>query len=129
MNALKVALIVVFAIISVILILLVVVQNDEGGGLGGLLSGSGTAAFGSHSSSVLNKATFVLVGLFFVVAFLIARFNKASVVKDVNSPAAIEQVENAPQNGEGFDDWYKEDAPAPAEQVESEMTAPEAVEQ
>lgn len=127
-NGLKVALIVVFAIISVILILLVIVQNDEGGGLGGLLSGSGTAVFGSHSSSVLNKATFVLVALFFVLAFLIARFNKAPAVKDVTTPEAIEQTEEI-KNGEGYDDWYKEDATAPVENTESSMSAPEAVQE
>lgn len=124
-NGLKVALIVLFAIISVILILLVIVQNDEGGGLGGLLSGSGTAAFGSHSSSVLNKATFVLVALFFVVALLIARFNKAPAVRDVNSTEAIEQIEEK-QNTEGFDDWYKEEVPT-VEATESSMSAAEAV--
>lgn len=90
-NGLKVALIVVFAIISVLLILLVVVQNDEGGGLGGLLSGSGTAAFGSQSSSVLNKATFVLATLFLVVAFGIVMLNKApDVAKNLKPEQAVE---------------------------------------
>ena len=55
MGAIKVVLMVAFVIICVLLILLVLIQNDEGGGLGGLLSGSGSAAFGSHSASVINK--------------------------------------------------------------------------
>ena len=92
-----------------------------------MLSGSGTAAFGSHSSSVLNKATFVLVALFFVVALLIARFNKAPAVRDVNSTEAIEQIEEK-QNTEGFDDWYKEEVPA-VEATESSMSAAEAVQE
>lgn len=127
-DGLKVALIVLFAIICVILIFLVVIQNDEGGGLGGLLSGAGSTAFGSHSSSVLNKATFVLVALFFVVAFFIARLNRGPAIRDVTSPEAIEQSEDVNQNAEGFDDWYKEDVESPAPEAESTMSAPEASE-
>ncbi|MCQ2611750.1 MAG: preprotein translocase subunit SecG [Treponema sp.] len=81
MEALKVVLIVAFAIVSVLAVLLVLIQNDEQGGMGGLMGGAGTAAFGSRSASVVNKATFVLVILFFVLAFAIARLNKAPVVK------------------------------------------------
>ena len=77
MEAIKVVLIVLFVIISILLVLLVLIQNDEGGGMGGLLSGAGSQAFGSRSASVINKTTFVLVALFFVVAFSIARLNKA----------------------------------------------------
>lgn len=91
MEALKVALIVLFVIISVLLILLVLVQNDEGGGLGGLLSGSGSAAFGSHSATVINKTTFVLVALFFVTAFSIALLNKAPAIKNIDNADAVEQ--------------------------------------
>lgn len=106
MEALKVALIVLFAIISVLLILLVLIQNDEGGGLGGLLSGSGSAAFGSHSASVINKTTFVLVALFFVTAFAIARLNKAPAVKDLTAEPAVEQTVNADAEA---GEWWKED--------------------
>lgn len=106
MEALKVALIVLFAIISVLLVLLVLIQNDEGGGLGGLLSGSGSAAFGSHSASVINKTTFVLVALFFVTAFAIARLNKAPAVKDLTEEPAVEQTINADAEA---GEWWKED--------------------
>lgn len=92
----KVALIVLFAIICVLLVLLVLIQNDEGGGLGGLLSGAGSAAFGSHSASVLNKTTFVLVALFFITAFSIAFMNKKTNLVDGSQTTEI-------QTGAGID--------------------------
>lgn len=91
MEALKVVLIVLFVIISILLILLVLVQNDEGGGMGGLLSGAGSAAFGSQSASVINKTTFVLVILFLIISFGIARLNKASV-SDLTDDETVEET-------------------------------------
>lgn len=122
MEALKVALIVLFAIISVLLILLVLIQNDEGGGLGGLLSGAGSAAFGSHSATVINKTTFVLVALFFVTAFAIARLNKAPAVKDITSEPAVEQT--ATPDAEASE-WWNEDLTEKAVVPEDTMAAPE----
>ncbi len=107
MGALKVLLIVAFAIISVLLVLLILVQNDEGGGMGGFMNGAGSAAFGSHSVNVINKATFVLVALFFVTAFCIARLNKKPAVKSTLSPSAVENVDtSAGAEADDFD-WYK----------------------
>ncbi|MBQ0001988.1 MAG: preprotein translocase subunit SecG [Treponema sp.] len=103
MEALKVALIVIFVIISFLTILLVLIQNDEGGGLGGLLSGSGSAAFGSHSASVINKTTFVFVGLFFVVAFSIALLTKAPAKERVE--AADQAIEEQLNSNNGDFDW------------------------
>ncbi|GEM_PF-6565886 len=80
MSTLGVILLVVFAVISVILILMVLVQNDEKNGMGGMLGGGNTAAFGSHSGSVLKKATGFFVFLFFVLVFFLA-----FVLKDGNS--------------------------------------------
>ncbi|MBP5587142.1 MAG: preprotein translocase subunit SecG [Treponema sp.] len=104
MAALKTVLIVLFVIISVLLILLVLVQNDEGGGLGGLLSGSGSAAFGSHSASVINKTTFVFVALFLVVAFSIALLTKAPAVKKLQNTDEVQVQESS--NSEVFD-WVE----------------------
>ena len=103
MEAMKVVLIVLFVIISILLVLLVLIQNDEGGGLGGLLSGAGSAAFGSHSASVINKTTFVLVALFFVTAFAIARLNKAPAIKDLQPEEAVEQQLSSDSEAA---DWY-----------------------
>lgn len=118
MGAIKVVLMVAFVIICVLLVLLVLIQNDEGGGLGGLLSGSGSAAFGSHSANVINKTTFVLVALFIITAFSIARLNKKPAVKSTLSPAVQESVDT---NGAGVENWWNElDAESAAEAEASE---------
>lgn len=104
MEAMKVVLIVLFVIISVLLVLLVLVQNDEGGGMGGLLSGAGSAAFGSRSASVINKTTFVLVVLFLLVAFGIARLNKAPAL-DLNDKEAVEETLDSDSEAEN---WWED---------------------
>ena len=68
MGVIAKVLLVVFIIVCVLLVLLVAIQDDGENGMGGLLGGRGTAAFGSHSASVLTKTTFVLVVLFFGLA-------------------------------------------------------------
>ncbi len=121
MGAIKVVLMVAFVIICVLLILLVLIQNDEGGGLGGLLSGSGSAAFGSHSASVINKTSFVLVALFIVTAFFIARLNRKPAVKQTLSPTVQENVNTS---GEGVENWWNDlDANGAAEAEASEAEA------
>ncbi len=76
MGTIGVVLLVVFIIVCVLLVLLVSIQSDNEDGMGGLLGGRGTAAFGSHSASVLTKATGVLVVLFFVITLSMALVNK-----------------------------------------------------
>ena len=75
MGTIGVVLLVVFIIVSVLLVLLVSIQDDGENGMG-LLGGRGTAAFGSHSGSVLTKTTFVLVFLFFALSLGLALVNK-----------------------------------------------------
>ena len=72
-SIIKGVLLVAFVIICVLLVLLVLVQDQDNSGMGGLLGGGNSAAFGSHSASVLTKATVVFVVLFFVVTFAIAK--------------------------------------------------------
>ena len=76
MGTIGVVLLVVFIIVCVLLVLLVSIQGDEENGMGGLLGGRGTAAFGSHSANVLTRATGVLVFLFFVLTLSLALVNK-----------------------------------------------------
>ena len=76
MGPIGVILLVAFVIICVLLVLLVLVQDDGQNGMGGLLGGRGTAAFGSHSASVLTKTTTVLVVLFFAITIVLALLNK-----------------------------------------------------
>ena len=68
---------VAFVVVCVLLILLVLAQDDGQNGMGGMFGGRGTQAFGSHSATVLSKATKVLVVLFFLLAFALAFISKA----------------------------------------------------
>lgn len=97
MSTIGIILLVVFVIASILLILLVLVQDDGQNGMGGLLGGRGTAAFGSHSASVLTKATAVLVFLFFALALLLAIINKKPKLDDslLSSPAAETSMDSA----------------------------------
>ena len=65
MGAIGVILLVAFVIVCVLLVLLVLVQDENRGGMGGLLGGGQSIAFGAHSATVLTKATVVLTILFF----------------------------------------------------------------
>lgn len=80
MSTLGLVLLVAFVIVCVLLVLLVVIQDDGENGMGGLLGGRGTAAFGSHSASVLTKTTRVFVFLFFGLAVGLAFVTKQSDV-------------------------------------------------
>lgn len=105
MGTIGIVLLIAFVIVSVLLILMVVIQDDGENGMGGLLGGRGTAAFGSHSASVLTKATLILVVLFFVLAFALALVNKKpKIEKDlVTETELTEQAEEAAPAAE----WWK----------------------
>ena len=94
MGTIGIVLLVFFIIVCVLLVLLVSIQSDNEDGMGGLLGGRGTAAFGSHSASVLTKATGVLVVLFFVLTLSLALINKKpDASKYINSIAEDELVD------------------------------------
>ena len=106
MDFIKPVLIVAFVIICVLLVLLVLVQDQDNSGMGGLLGGGNSAAFGSHSASVLTKATVVFVVLFFVVTFAIAKVlptKSDSTDADMRAAAestgaAVEEANALPQD-------------------------------
>ena len=91
MGVVRTILLVAFIIICVLLVLLVLVQNENDNGMGGVFGGGQSAAFGSHSASVLTKTTGVLVALFFIVAFSLALLSKGPAKADLKQ--AVEQVE------------------------------------
>ena len=124
MGAIGVVLLVFFVIVCVLLVLLVVIQGDEENGMGGLLGGRGTAAFGSHSASVLTKATMVLVILFFVLSFSLALVNRKPKIEKDLLPAA--EVENASESGETSSaEWWVEETADSASAETSEETVSE----
>lgn len=76
MGLFGIVLLVLFAIVCALLIFMVIIQDQESEGLGGLFGGAGNAAFGSRSTSVVVKFTYVLGTLFFVLAFSLAVLNR-----------------------------------------------------
>lgn len=134
-SVIKGVLLVAFVIICILLVLLVLVQDQDNSGMGGLLGGGNSAAFGSHSASVLTKATIVLVVLFFVITFAIAKIlpSKAdSASSDIQAVAGeigteIDAADVSPaENGT----WWKTNDDSSATGVDSinADSAPEAEE-
>lgn len=120
MGTLGIILLVIFAIVSLLLILLVSIQDDGENGMGGLLGGRGTAAFGSHSASVLTKTTFVLVILFFALSLGLALVNKApKLEKDLMPVDAVEATTE--ETGTSDSNWWE------SETEENTESAAEAV--
>ncbi len=119
MSTISVVLLVAFVIVCLLLILLVSIQDDGENGMGGLIGGRGTAAFGSHSASVLTKTTFVLVILFFVFTLGLALTNKKPKFdKDLVPATATEATE---ETTETANNWW-----APTEET-AETTVTEEV--
>ena len=113
MSTIGVVLLVIFVIVSLLLVLLVSIQDDGENGMGGLLGGRGTAAFGSHSASVLSKTTLVLVFLFFALTLGLALMNnKPKFDKDlvpstsVESESGTETESTAPDSTDS--NWWAE---------------------
>jgi preprotein translocase subunit SecG len=93
MEIIGVVLLVVFVIVCLLIVGLVLIQNEGGDSLGGLFAGGSNSAFGSRSASVLTKATYVVVGLFFVTAFFLAFINKSPSDKGLENAARLEQAQ------------------------------------
>lgn len=122
MSIIGIVLLVIFVIVCFLIISLVLLQSEEGDGLGGLFAGGSNSAFGSRSASVVTKATYVVVTLFFVTAFFLAFINKTPGDTGLEAAARLEQ-------GDAATEWWNPttqtppaadvpaaDAPAPAAQ-------------
>jgi len=71
---------VAFVFCSVILILLILLQKGKGGGLGAAFGGGmGGSLLGSKTGDFLTWVTIVLVGLFLVLAVVMAKFYKPTI--------------------------------------------------
>jgi preprotein translocase subunit SecG len=78
-GILGIILLVVFAIVCLLLIFMVIIQDSDSDSLGGLFAGGSGSAFGSRSSNVIVRFTYILGALFFVTALSLALINKSSV--------------------------------------------------
>ena len=105
MGTIGVVLLVFFVIVCLLLVLLVSIQDDGENGMG-LLGGRGTAAFGSHSASVLTKTTFVLVFLFFALSFALAMVNKKPKIANDLVTVAAEATEETTESAAA--EWWAE---------------------
>jgi preprotein translocase subunit SecG len=130
MGILGIILLVIFIIACILLILMVIIQDSDADSLGGIFAGGSGSAFGSRSTNVVVRFTYVLGGIFFVCAFSLAIINKSSL-GNVERAAAQNQAKNssvtewwntkpqssAPQSLQGADATVKppaEPAPIPA---------------
>jgi preprotein translocase subunit SecG len=114
MSVFGIILLVLFSIVCLLLIFMVVIQDQDSDGLGGLFSGAGNAAFGSRSSNVIVRFTYILGALFFVIAFGLAMISRSSV-------GDVEAAVRA-QGGQTSEWWSQQ----PAGTTPPAPTAPEA---
>ena len=71
---------VLFVLCSIILILVILIQKGRGGGLNAALGGAmASGILGSKTGDFLTWVTIALVGIFLVVAVLMAKFYKPTV--------------------------------------------------
>ena len=105
MGTIGLVLLVFFVIVCLLLVLLVSIQDDGENGMG-LLGGRGTAAFGSHSGSVLTKTTFVLVFLFFALSLGLALVNKKPKIEKDLVPTTVEAADTTSESTTG--NWWAE---------------------
>ena len=109
MGTIGVVLLVFFVIVCLLLVLLVSIQDDGENGMG-LLGGRGTAAFGSHSASVLTKTTFVLVFLFFALSLGLALVNKKPKLDKDLVPVAAEATEGTTESAAAAEWWAESES-------------------
>ena len=113
MGVIGTVLLVCFVIVCLLLVLLVSVQDDGENGMGGLMGGRGTAAFGSHSASVLTKTTMVFVILFFALSVGLALVNKVPKVKGDLVPVVETQAETEAAS-ESSSQWWSSESESEA---------------
>ena len=122
MGVVGIILLVAFVIVCVLLVLMVLVQNENSNGMGSAFGGGQSAAFGSHSASVLTKTTGVFTGLFFVLAFSLALVNRVPS-GDGGMGAAAKEVQGEVQETEQKAGSWLDDVETTIKSAESE--APE----
>ena len=123
MGTIGVILLVAFIIVCVLLVLLVIIQDDGESGMGGLMGGRGTAAFGSHSASVLTKTTTVLVILFFVLALGLALINKKPKNQADIGETAVSSEAGESASESASNEWWMTEEEVTSESVEESALA------
>ncbi|HQO45038.1 MAG TPA: preprotein translocase subunit SecG [Rectinema sp.] len=106
MGFFSILLLVIFVIVCLLLIFFVIIQDEESDSIGGIFASGAQSAFGSRTSNIVVRITYVLGGLFFVIAFSLAILNKSStgniqkVVEQESTQTATSEWWNS-QGGDG----------------------------
>lgn len=88
MNAVAV----LFVICCVSLVLIILIQKGRGGGLSGAFGGAmASGILGSKTGDFLTWVTIVLVGVFLLLAVVMAKFYKPSAASDYDVPPQTQQ--------------------------------------
>jgi preprotein translocase subunit SecG len=130
MGILGIFLLVVFIIACILLILMVIIQDSDSDSLGGVFAGGSGSAFGSRSTNVVIRFTYVLGALFFVCAFSLALLNKSSIgnvekaAQGSTDKAASSEWWNAKPQSSAPDSLKGAEAQPPAQPVPSPKSAP-----
>ncbi len=105
---------VLFVLISVVLILVILIQKGRGGGLSGALGGGmASGLLGSKTGDFLTWATIVVVGVFLLLAVVLAKFDRPRIGGYGAEPTTTELPAPAePPAGTGM--------PAPAQPAPAE---------
>ena len=83
---------VLFVICCVALILIILVQKGRGGGLSGAFGGAmASGLLGSKTGDFLTWVTIVLVGVFLVLAGVMAKFYRPSPTRDFDTSPSVQQ--------------------------------------
>ena len=95
---------VVFLICAVVLILTILIQKGRGGGLGAAFGGMASGILGSKTGDFLTWVTIALVGVFLMLAVVMAKFYKPGISDfDAGQPQPTQQFpvqEELPQSSE-----------------------------
>ncbi len=85
---------VVFVICTVVLMLIILIQKGRGGGLGATFGGGiASGILGSKTGDFLTWLTITLVGVFLMLAVVMAKFYKPSIVDfNESQPQPTQQI-------------------------------------
>lgn len=89
---------VLFVICCVALILIILIQKGRGGGLSAAFGGgSAGGILGTKTGDFLTWVTIVLVGVFLMLAVVMAKFYKEEPTGDFDAAAPVQQTQPASQ--------------------------------
>jgi len=115
---------VVFGLICIILVLVILIQKGKGGGLSAAFGGGmASGLLGSKTGDFLTWATITVVGVYLVLAVLLARFYKPGA-GEFGAPETPTKSGQPVSEGPAPAGESVPEAPAPTEQPAPQGTAP-----